>query len=100
MAKKRAPVTVAGIREKAAPKSEQSEKAKPKSESNINDAYSFVASKFRKPDGEGGLLWNTATQTCEFLFHVPGDVKKHGAVGSARKYLSNLFYFLGRQVAE
>ena len=69
-------------------------------ETSAADAYSFVASKFRKEDGEGGPIWNAATQTFEFLFHVPTDVKKHGAVGAGRKYLSNLFYFLGRQVAE
>ncbi len=103
MAKKRTPVTVAGIREKTktSPSAEPSEP--PKSahpDVASGDAYSFVASKFRKDNGEGGPVWNAATQTFEFLWHVPTDVKKHGAVGSARKYLSNLFYYLGRQVAE
>ena len=103
MAKKRTPVTVAGIREKtkASPQAEPTQTAKTaRPETSAADAYSFVASKFRKEDGEGGPIWNAATQTFEFLFHVPTDVKKHGAVGAGRKYLSNLFYFLGRQVAD
>ncbi len=114
MAKKKLPVTVAGIRARAsataacenhpiALKSKRKETAlsRPsRSEPESSDAYSFVASKFRKPSDEGGLLWHSATQVCEVLWQVPKDVRKFGAVGSARKYISNLFFYLAQQVSE
>ena len=101
MAKKRSPVTVDGIRAKgtSGSASEPHSQATPRADSTAGDAYSFVADKFRKPT-DNGLIWNAATQTCEFLWQVPQDVKKHGAVASGRKYVSNLLYFLARRVAE
>ena len=102
MAKKKSPVTVAGIRAKTSQAAEAeaaTPKPSPKPPPSAQDAYSFVADKFKQPDGDS-WAWNAATQTFEFLWQVPGDIKKNGTVGTARKYVSNLFFFLGRQVAE
>lgn len=101
MTKKRSPVTVDGIRNKGTTGSaSEPPKTAPRTHSTASDdAYSFVADKFRKT-GDNGMIWNAATQTFEFLWQVPQDVKKHGAVASGRKYVSNLLYFLARQVAE
>ncbi len=107
MAKKRSPVTVAGIRAKTAaqssPKSSSetsSAKRQKFSEPNYKNAYSFVARKFKKHSFEGNVVWESATEVCEFLFHVPKDFQKFGAVGSARKYLSGLFLYLSQTVAK
>lgn len=106
MAKKKSPVTVAGIRAKSAaespkPSSEMSSiKRQKSSESEYKDAYFFVARKFKKHSLKGNVVWESATEACEFLFHVPKDVQRFGAVGSARKYLSGLFLFLSQAVAK
>lgn len=114
MAKKRSPITVAGIRARTSAnsaanslqhglkgKTKETAASRPsRSQPESTDAYSFVASKFRKPSDEGGLLWNSATQVCEVLWQVPKDVRKFGAVGSARKYMSQFFFYLAKHVSE
>ena len=73
MAKKRTPVTVAGIREKTKtfPTAEPPEPTKTsRPDTASGDAYSFVASKFRKDNDEGGPIWNAATQTFESLLEA------------------------------
>jgi hypothetical protein len=113
MAKKKSPITVAGIRARTSAnaasqrhpaglksKTKETAPSRPSRQPESSDAYSFVASKFRKPTAEGGLLWNSATQVCEVLWQVPKDVRKFGAVGSARKYISTLFFYLAQQVSE
>lgn len=97
MAKKKAPVTVAEIRaqqseKKAERKAEPTAKRTKTTEPDYKDAYSFVSRTLKKH--------SLATEVCEFLWHVPQDVHKFGAVGSARKYLSGFFLFLSQAVAK
>ena len=111
MAKKKAPITVAGIRAQSAKKEAlktassgptsasadsaegvRAAKRTKRSEPDYKDAYSFVSRTLTKH--------SLTTEVCEFLWHVPKDVHKFGAVGSARKYLSGLFQFLSQAVAK
>ena len=110
MAKKKAPVTVAGIRAQVAGKiaekkaqktassgpvasaAESTTKRTKPAEPDYRNAYSFISRTLKKH--------SLTTEVCEFLWHVPKDVHKFGAVGSARKYLSGLFMFLSQAVAK